>query len=64
MGEKKPPITSLLSFLKKTGIFPIPLNFFTVAEPEETFSGAGFRIVEKEIPGNNPVSCFIAAEKR
>lgn len=63
MGEKKTKITSLLSFLMKIGIFPISLRFFTVAELEESFTGAGFRIIEKEILGDNPVSCFIAAKK-
>lgn len=63
MGEKKTKITSLLSFLMKIGIFPISLRFFTVAELEESFTGAGFRIIEKEILGDNPVSCFIAARK-
>ena len=63
MGEKKTPITSLLSFLMKIGIFPISLKYFTVAELEESFTGAGFRIIEKEIMGDNPVSCFIAARK-
>jgi 2-polyprenyl-3-methyl-5-hydroxy-6-metoxy-1,4-benzoquinol methylase len=63
MAEKKTPITSLLSFLMKIGIFPISLKFFTVAELEESFTGAGFQIVEKEIMGDNPVSCFIAAKK-
>ena len=47
----------------KIGIFPISLQFFTVAELEESFSGAGFQIVQKEIMGDNPVSCFIAAKK-
>ena len=64
MAEKKTPITSLLSFLMKVGIFPISLKFFTVAELEESFTGAGFQIVQKEIMGDNPVSCFIAAKKR
>jgi len=63
MGEKKTPITSLLSFLMKIGIFPISLKFFTVAELEESITGAGFQIVQKEIMGDNPVSCFIAARK-
>ena len=63
MGEKKTPITSLLSFLMKIGIFPISLKFFTVAELEESFTVSGFQIVEKEIMGDNPVSCFIAAGK-
>ena len=63
MGEKKTPITSLLSFLMKIGIFPISLKYFTVAELEESVTEAGFRIVEKEIMGDNPVSCFIAAGK-
>jgi 2-polyprenyl-3-methyl-5-hydroxy-6-metoxy-1,4-benzoquinol methylase len=63
MGEKKTPITSLLSFLLKIGIFPISLKYFTVAELEESFTGAGFQIVQKEIMGDNPVSCFIAAKK-
>jgi 2-polyprenyl-3-methyl-5-hydroxy-6-metoxy-1,4-benzoquinol methylase len=63
MAEKKTPITSLLSFLLKIGIFPISLQYFTVAELEESFNGAGFQIVEKEIMGDNPVSCFIAAKK-
>jgi 2-polyprenyl-3-methyl-5-hydroxy-6-metoxy-1,4-benzoquinol methylase len=63
MAEKKTPITSLLSFLMKIGIFPISLKFFTVAELEESFTGAGFQIIEKEIMGDNPVSCFIAAKK-
>ncbi len=63
MAEKKTPITSLLSFLMKIGIFPISLKFFTVAELEESFTGAGFQIVQKEIMGDNPVSCFIAAKK-
>jgi hypothetical protein len=47
----------------KIGIFPISLKFFTVAELEESFTGAGFQIIEKEIMGDNPVSCFIAAKK-
>lgn len=63
MAEKKTNITSLLSFLMKIGLFPISLKFFTVAELEESFTGAGFQIVEKEIMGDNPVSCFIAAGK-
>jgi len=63
MAEKKTPITSLLSFLMKIGIFPINLKFFTVAELEESFTGAGFQVIEKEIMGDNPVSCFIAAKK-
>lgn len=63
MSEQKTPITSLLSFLMRMGIFPIALKFFTVAELEGSFTGAGFRIVKKEILGDNPVSCFIAAEK-
>lgn len=63
MGEKKTPITSLLSFLMKIGIFPISLKYFTVAELEESITGAGFQIVKKEIMGDNPVSCFIAAKK-
>jgi 2-polyprenyl-3-methyl-5-hydroxy-6-metoxy-1,4-benzoquinol methylase len=63
MAEKKTPITSLLSFLMKIGIFPISLKYFTVAELEESFSGAGFQIVQKEIMGDNPVSFFIAAKK-
>lgn len=63
MAEKKTSITSLLSFLMKIGIFPISLKFFTVAELEESFTGAGFQIVQKEIMGDNPVSCFIAAKK-
>jgi 2-polyprenyl-3-methyl-5-hydroxy-6-metoxy-1,4-benzoquinol methylase len=63
MGEKKTPTTSLLSFLMKIGIFPISLNYFTVAELEESITGAGFQIVQKEIMGDNPVSCFIAAKK-
>jgi ubiquinone/menaquinone biosynthesis C-methylase UbiE len=63
MAEKKTPITSLLSFLMRIGIFPINLKFFTVAELEESFTGAGFRIIGKEIMGDNPVSCFIAAGK-
>jgi 2-polyprenyl-3-methyl-5-hydroxy-6-metoxy-1,4-benzoquinol methylase len=63
MAEKKTPITSLLSFLMKIGIFPISLKYFTVAELEESFTGAGFQLVSKEIMGDNPVSCFIAAEK-
>jgi 2-polyprenyl-3-methyl-5-hydroxy-6-metoxy-1,4-benzoquinol methylase len=63
MAEKKTAITSLLSFLMKIGIFPISLKFFTVAELEESFTGAGFQIIEKEIMGDNPVSCFIAAKK-
>jgi len=63
MGEKKTPITSLLSFLMRIGIFPINLKFFTVAGLEESFTGAGFQIVSKEIMGDNPVSCFIAAKK-
>ena len=37
MGEKKTPITSLLSFLMKIGIFPISLKYFTVAELEESY---------------------------
>ena len=63
MAEKTTPITSLLSFLMRIGIFPINLKFFTIAELEESLSGAGFRIIEKEIMGDNPVSCFIAAKK-
>ena len=63
MAEKKTPITSLLSFLMRIGIFPINLKFFTVAELEESFTGAGFQIIQKEIMGDNPVSCFIAAGK-
>jgi 2-polyprenyl-3-methyl-5-hydroxy-6-metoxy-1,4-benzoquinol methylase len=63
MAEKKTPITSLLSFLMKIGIFPISLKYFTIAELEESFTGAGFQIIEKEIMGDNPVSCFIAAKK-
>jgi 2-polyprenyl-3-methyl-5-hydroxy-6-metoxy-1,4-benzoquinol methylase len=63
MAEKKTSITSLLSFLMKIGIFPISLKFFTVAELEESFTGAGFQILEKEIMGDNPVSSFIAAKK-
>lgn len=63
MEEKKTPITSLLSFLMKIGIFPISLQYFTVAELEDSINGAGFQIVEKEIMGDNPVSCFIAAKK-
>ena len=63
MGEKKTPITSLLSFLMKIGIFPISLQYFTVAELEKSVSGAGFQTVQKEIMGDNPVSCFIAARK-
>ncbi len=63
MGEKKTPITSLLSFLMKIGIFPISLKYFTVAELEESITGAGFQIIQKEIMGDNPVSCFIAAKK-
>jgi 2-polyprenyl-3-methyl-5-hydroxy-6-metoxy-1,4-benzoquinol methylase len=63
MAEKKTTITSLLSFLMKIGVFPISLQHFTVAELEESFTGAGFQIVQKEIMGNNPVSCFIVARK-
>jgi 2-polyprenyl-3-methyl-5-hydroxy-6-metoxy-1,4-benzoquinol methylase len=63
MKEKKSTITSLLSFLMKIGIFPISLKFFTVAELEDSVTGAGLRSVEKEILADNPVSCFIAAEK-
>jgi 2-polyprenyl-3-methyl-5-hydroxy-6-metoxy-1,4-benzoquinol methylase len=63
MAEKKTLITSLLFFLMKIGIFPISLKYFTVAELEESFSSAGFRILEKEILAENPVSCFIAAKK-
>ena len=63
MAEKKTPITSLLSFLMKVGIFPISLQYFTVAELEESFTAAGFQIVQEEIMGDNPVSCFIAAKK-
>lgn len=63
MGEKKTAITSLLAFLMKIGIFPIALEFFTVADLEGSITGAGFRLVEKEILGDNPVSCLIAAEK-
>jgi 2-polyprenyl-3-methyl-5-hydroxy-6-metoxy-1,4-benzoquinol methylase len=63
MAEKKTPITSLLSFLMKIGIFPISITYFTVPELEESMSGAGFQIVSKEIMGDNPVSCFIAARK-
>jgi ubiquinone/menaquinone biosynthesis C-methylase UbiE len=63
MAEKETPITSLLSFLMKIGIFPISLKYFTVAELEESLSSAGFRIIEKEILAENPVSCFLAAKK-
>ena len=63
MKEKKSSITSLLSILMKIGIFPISLKFFTVDELEDSVTGAGLRIVEKEILTDNPVSCFIAAEK-
>jgi 2-polyprenyl-3-methyl-5-hydroxy-6-metoxy-1,4-benzoquinol methylase len=63
MAEKKSSIASLLSFLMKIGIFPIPLKFFTVAELEDSVTGAGLRIVGMEILADNPVSCFIAAEK-
>ena len=63
MAEKKTPITSLLSLLMKIGIFPISLKYFTVAELEESLSGAGFRIIDKEILAENPVSCFLAARK-
>jgi len=63
LAEKKTPITTLLSFLMKIGIFPISLKYFTVAELEESVTGAGFQIVKKEIMGDNPVSCFIAARK-
>jgi hypothetical protein len=47
----------------KIGIFPISLQYFTVAELEKSVSGAGFQTVQKEIMGDNPVSCFIAARK-
>jgi hypothetical protein len=47
----------------KIGIFPIGLKFFTVAELEDVITSADFRIVEKEIMADNPVSCFIAAKK-
>lgn len=63
MAEKKTPVTSLLSFLMKIGIFPISLKYFTIAELEGSMNGAGFQIVEKEIMGDNPVSCFMAAGK-
>jgi len=63
MAEKKTPITSLLSFLMRIGIFPINLKFFTIAGLEESFTGAGFQVIEKEIMGDNPVSCFIAAKR-
>ena len=63
MAEKKTPITSLLSLLMKIGIFPISLKYFTVDELETAFTSAGFQIIEKEIMGDNPVSCFIAARK-
>jgi 2-polyprenyl-3-methyl-5-hydroxy-6-metoxy-1,4-benzoquinol methylase len=63
MAEKRTPITSLLSFLMTIGIFPISLHYFTVADLEESLSGAGFQVVEKEIMGDNPVSCFVAAGK-
>lgn len=63
MGEKKTPITSLLSFLMKIGIFPISLHYFTVDDLEESITTAGFQVVQKEIMGDNPVSCFIAAKK-
>ena len=35
----------------------------TVAELEDAITGADFRIIEKEIMADNPVSCFIAAKK-
>lgn len=63
MAEKKTAITSLLSLLIKIGIFPIGLKYFTVAELEGSVKGAGFRVVEKDIFADNPVSCFIAARK-
>lgn len=63
MGDRKTLITSLLAFLMKIGVFPIGLKFFTVADLEGSVTGAGFRVVGKEILGDNPVSCFIAAEK-
>ena len=63
MGEKKTPITSLLFFLLKIGIFPITLKYFTITELEESFTGAGFRIIEKESWSDNPVDCFIVAKK-
>jgi hypothetical protein len=63
MTEKKSSITSLLSFLMKIGIFPISLKFFTVAELEDSVTGAGLRIIERDIMADNPVSCFIAAKK-
>jgi 2-polyprenyl-3-methyl-5-hydroxy-6-metoxy-1,4-benzoquinol methylase len=63
MAEKKSAITFLLSFLMKIGIFPIGLKYFTVSELEGSITGAGFRIVETEIFADNPVSCFISAEK-
>jgi 2-polyprenyl-3-methyl-5-hydroxy-6-metoxy-1,4-benzoquinol methylase len=63
MTEKKSSIASLLSFLMKIGVFPISLKFFTIAELEESVTRAGLRIVEKEIMADNPVSCFIAAQK-
>jgi 2-polyprenyl-3-methyl-5-hydroxy-6-metoxy-1,4-benzoquinol methylase len=63
MAEKKTPITSLLSFLMRIGIFPLQLKFFTVAELEGSVNGAGFQVIEKDIMGDNPVSCFIAARK-
>ena len=63
LGEKKSAITSLLSLLMKIGIFPIGLKFFTVSELEDTITHAGFQIVQTEIMADNPVSCFIAAQK-
>jgi 2-polyprenyl-3-methyl-5-hydroxy-6-metoxy-1,4-benzoquinol methylase len=64
LGEKRSSITSLLSFLMKIGIFPISLKFFTVSELEDSVTRADLRIVEMEIFADNPVSCFIAAQKR
>jgi 2-polyprenyl-3-methyl-5-hydroxy-6-metoxy-1,4-benzoquinol methylase len=64
LGEKRSSITSLLSLLMKIGIFPISLKFFTVSELEDSVTHADLRIVEMEIFADNPVSCFIAAQKR
>jgi 2-polyprenyl-3-methyl-5-hydroxy-6-metoxy-1,4-benzoquinol methylase len=63
LGEKKSAITSLLSLLMKIGIFPIGLKFFTVSELEDVITCADFQIVQAEIMADNPVSCFIAAQK-
>ena len=63
LGERKSAITSVLSFLMKIGIFPIGLKFFTVSELENVITGADLQIVQTEILADNPVSCFIAAQK-